>query len=83
MKWNKISKSVNSKETTITYECDALRGITIESRKRHIPHANRAGTWDHTSYFVMKGGEDLCEKWSLADAKEWAENYIRETEGGQ
>lgn len=72
MKWNKISKSVNSEGTTITYECDALQGITIESRKRHIPHANRGGTWDHTSYFVMKDGEET-EKWSLKDAQEYAE----------
>lgn len=77
MKWNKISKLVSSEGTTITYECDALQGITIESRKRHIPHANRAGTWDHTSYFVIKDGKET-EKWSLKDAQEYAERMAED-----
>lgn len=44
----------------------------IESRKRHIPHANRQGTWDYTSYFVLRDGVELVEKHSLKDAKEYA-----------
>ena len=73
MKWNKTEKTVNAEGTTITYECDELPGIKIESRKRHIPHAGgRAGTWDHTSYFVIKDGKET-EKWSLKDAQKYAE----------
>ncbi len=58
MKWNKTEKKVNAEGTTITYECDDLPGIKIESRKRHIPHAN---------------GVELKEKWSLKDAQKYAE----------
>ena len=82
MKWNKISKTTNSEGTTITYKCDALPGITIESRKRHIPHANGVGTWDHTSYFVIKDGKET-EKWSLKDAQEYAERMAENERTGQ
>lgn len=74
MKWNKTEKTVNAEGTTITYECDDLPGIKIESRKRHIPHAGgREGTWDHTTYFVIGDGVELKEKWSLKDAQKYAE----------
>ena len=49
IKWVKIQREVDSNGTTITYSGEGT-GFTIESRKRHIPHANRIGTWDHTSY---------------------------------
>ena len=52
-KWIKINKVVSvSKGTTITYRLEGTP-YTVESRKRPIPHANREGTWDHTSYFVL------------------------------
>ena len=74
-KWEKTGKRVGSEGTTITYFFPGT-GITIESRKRHIPHANRSGTWDHTSYFVLKDGKEISEKYSLKDAKEYAENEV-------
>ena len=74
MKWNKTGKTVNSEGTTITYECEELPGISIESRKKHIAHAGgRPGTWDHTTYFVLKNGKEVVEKWSLKDAQRYAE----------
>lgn len=69
-KWVRTEKRVNSDGTTITYE-NPESIYTIESRKRHIPHANRSGTWDHTSYFVLRDGEEIIEKFSLRDAKEY------------
>ena len=72
MIWKKTGKRINSEGTTITYQAEGT-GITIESRKRHIPHANGNGTWDHTSYFVMAAGKEVTEKYSLKDAKEFAE----------
>lgn len=69
-KWVRTKKRVNSEGTTITYE-NPESIYTIESRKRHIPHANRSGTWDHTSYFVLRDGEEIIEKFSLRDAKEY------------
>lgn len=70
--WVKTGKSVSAEGTTITYQ-GVGTDLSIESRKRHIPHAGRSGTWDHTTYFVLKAGKELKERYSLRDAKEWAE----------
>lgn len=51
--------------------------ISVESRKRPIPHSNGIGTWNLTTYFVVRDGVDVIEKMSLADAKKYAENEIR------
>ncbi len=75
-KWIKTWKKVSKEGTDIRYESSSLPGIAIESRKRHIPHANRSGTWDHTSYFLIKPGGSEKEYWSLKDAKEAAEKLI-------
>lgn len=72
MKWKRMGRIVNAEGTTTTYWAD-IAPYTIESRKRHIPHANGIGTWDHTTYFVLWKGHELVEKWSLADAKKYAE----------
>ena len=76
-KWAKISKSVNKEGTTIRY-CTPGCPVIIESRRRHIPHANgRPGTWDYTSYFVVNPVTNLeHELHSLTDAKDFAEQYI-------
>lgn len=74
MRWERRSKTVNTEGTTIVYACHR-ENLTIESRKRHIPHANREGTWDHTTYWVVLNGEDLKQLYSLTDAKAWAEDY--------
>ena len=74
--WTKTGRTVNSDGTTITYSGEGT-DLTIESRKRHIPHANGNGTWDHTSYFVILGGVELIEKQSLRDAKEYAEGVLK------
>ena len=75
IKWTKMGKTVSQEGTTITYEA-VDHPITIESRKRHIPHANGIGTWDHTSYFVIFLGKEVAEKYSLKDAKEYAEELL-------
>lgn len=75
--WDKIGRNVNAEGTTTTYQ---LRGtqMIVQSRKRHIPHANGVGTWDHTSYFVLWKGHDVKEFMSLTDAKDYAEaEYFR------
>lgn len=72
IRFEKTGKTVNAEGTTIIYSGIGTN-ITIESRKRHIPHANREGTWDHTSYFVLKNGIEIAEKYSLRDAKEMAQ----------
>lgn len=78
MKWIKTGRTENAESTTITYELAGNTSYSIESRKRHIPHTNRSGTWDHTSYFVLKDGQELIEKYSLKDAKEYAMKHIME-----
>ena len=79
MKWIKEGRTVSSEGTTVTYRAEGT-DITIESRKRHIPHANRCGTWDHTSYFVLKAGKELKECHALRDAKEYVETQIEPEE---
>lgn len=71
MRWKKTGKIVNADGTTITYSNG--KGTTIESRKRHIPHANGVGTWDHTTYFVLEDGKEIVQKNTLKDAKEFVE----------
>ena len=78
MIWEKIDRTVNREGTTITYRLKGTE-ILVQSRKRHIPHANGSGTWDHTSYFVLDHGEEIAEKWRLEDAKKYAE-AARETQ---
>ena len=75
---HKVGRKVGMEGTTTIYAAIDTR-ITIESRKRHIPHANGSGTWDHTSYFVLDHGEEIAEKWHLEDAKKYAE-AARETQ---
>ena len=73
MKWVKTgTKIVVGQGTTLTYQLPGTP-YTVESRKRPIPHANRSGSWDHTSYFVLKDGAELVEKHTLRAAKEYAE----------
>lgn len=77
MNWIKTKKISNEEGTTIEYQAAEDPAITIESRKRHIPHAGgRSGTWDHTTYFILIKGEEYVEKYSLADAKKFAEALI-------
>lgn len=76
MIWSLVARCTNSEGTTTTYKLHGT-GITVESRKRHIPHANGIGTWDHTSYWVLSDGVELKEKMRLMDAKEWAEEWVR------
>lgn len=76
MNWIKTGRTVSTEGTTVTYELSGTP-YTVESRKRHIPHAGvRSGTWDHTSYFVLNNGEEVIEKYSLADAKAFAEKEV-------
>lgn len=79
MTWQKTGKIVSGEGTTVEYRPARVKiNISVESRKRHIPHANGVGTWDHTSYFVILNGDDVKEKCSLKDAKEYAEGLINE-----
>ena len=70
--WKKVGKTETENGTTITYESE-LPGVKIESRLRHIPHANGVGTWDHTSYFVVTKDGTAKECWTLMNAKKMAE----------
>ena len=75
LRWEKVGRRVGMEGTTTIYVATDTR-ITIESRKRHIPYAKgswKSGTWEHTSFFVLEAGEELAEKYSLTDAKRFAE----------
>lgn len=77
-KWTRVAKIENSEGRTVVYRLDRAPGplVLVESRLRHIPHSNRGGTWDHTSYFVLMDGKEVAEKWTLKSAKEYAERLI-------
>ena len=77
-RWIKEGRTVSPKGTTITYRLVGTM-YSVESRKRHIPHANRSGSWDHTTFFVLRDGRQLIEKYSLKDAKEFAEQLFDTT----
>lgn len=79
MKWKKISKTINSEGVTILYEA-AGTAFAVESRKRHIPHTNGKGHWDHTTYFVLKNGQEVTERNHLSEAKEYVEKLLEETD---
>lgn len=71
--WEKAGKTVNAEGTTIVYSLTGTEW-TVESRKRHIPHANgNSGTWDFTNYVVLRAGKECISKSTLASAKEFAE----------
>jgi len=75
--WEKIGTTINREGTTITYGTkEHGRTILVQSRKRHIPHANGSGTWDHTTYFVIFKGKEVKELWRLGEAKKWAEENL-------
>ena len=77
-RWIKEGRTVSPRGTTNTYRLVGTM-YSVESRKRQILHANGSGTWLHTSYFVLRDGRQLVEKYSLKDAKEYAEQLFDTT----
>ena len=75
--WVRTGKYVDESGTT-TYYKGVDTPFTIQSRKRHIPHANGVGYWDHTTYWVVKDGVGIKERYSIGDAKEYAEQLLKE-----
>ena len=77
MNWIKTGKTTGPDGTVIFYELEGTE-FWIESRTKHIPHANRIGTWDHTTYVVRKGPDapELAVKNRLRDAKEFVEQFM-------
>lgn len=75
--WEKTGKAVTGEGTTITYTL-AGTPYTVESRKRQIPHASRSGSWEHTTFAVLKGGQQVDTRHTLQDAKEIAEKLAEE-----
>lgn len=78
IKWTKGGKLIRQ-DMTINIYYYGETGYTVESRKKQIPHANgRAGTWEHTTYFVVNDGEDVKEFWTLKDAQAYVMNVVME-----
>lgn len=73
IKWVKEGRIVSAEMTINIYRLVGTQ-YTVQSRKRLIPHAGgRSGGWWHTSYFVLRDGRELIEKYSLKDAKDYVE----------
>lgn len=78
IKWTKGGKLIRQNMTINIYYYGET-GYTVESRKKQIPHANgRAGTWEQTTYFVVKDGEDVKEFWTLKGAQAYVMNVMME-----
>ena len=75
-KWVKAGKTVNAQGMTITYRLEET-DVLVQSRRRHIPHANGSGWWEHTSYWVINKGEEIKEFMRRADAEKYAERLER------
>ena len=78
MKWEKIGRVESAEGVTITYR-GADPQVTIESRKRHVPHAfgsGKSGTYDVTSYHVLVSGVPVHEAVRLVDAIGYAEKMM-------
>ena len=74
--WIKAARTVSPEGTTILYRYTGTP-YCVESRKRHIPHANgRSGTWDYTYYIVIKDGEEVAQMSTLRDAKQFVEQEV-------
>ena len=75
IRWTKTKKVVTGTDTTITYSpVDPSIPLRIESRRRAIPHSNRAGYWMNTTFFLINDGTGAQhEYYTLKDAKEAAE----------
>lgn len=72
--WKQIGRNEDEGGRTIVYASEGCKYL-IESRLRHIPHASRGGTWDSTTYVVVKNGVDLKVFYRLGDAKKYAQDY--------
>lgn len=69
--WQKSGKIIRHDGTYILYENGGP--FQIESRRKQIPHANGSGTWEHTTYVVVKDGKAINGFRTLKDAKAYAE----------
>ena len=75
MKWERTEKHVFADgSTNVVYRVEGCP-VTVESRKRAIPHANGSGFWWHTHYVTIDptGAERVFQK--LQYAKEYAESW--------
>jgi len=71
--WQKTSMTRTADGgSVIRYEAEGCP-CAIESRKRAVPHANRSGSWMHTSYFLLRPDGTELEFWRLRDAQDAAE----------
>lgn len=78
--WKRTGKMIRHDRTVNIYENGGP--YTIESRLVHVPHANgRAGTWDYTSYFVVKDGKDVKSCLTLKHAKAVVEELEEGSDG--
>lgn len=73
VRWLRTGKVVDDEGTTVIYSNEAYPDYTIESRKRHIPHSNWVGTWDHTTYHVLLAGAEVKQMYSVRSCMEWVE----------
>ena len=72
IQWEKSGKWIRDGNTVIGYQ-GVGTDLQILSVKEQIPHANRPGTWEHTTYVVVQGTKMIVKRNTLKDAKAFAE----------
>lgn len=78
IKWTKQSKTTDEDGTRIVYDGEGTDFVII-SDKRHIPHANREGFWDHTIYILHDIVDSRTEVFqTMKEAKAFAEKLLEE-----
>lgn len=76
IRWEKSSKHVKGDGTTVIIYKGCETDLCIMSVKQQIPHANRPGSWAHTTFELYKNGEKIADAHSLTRAKEIAEEEL-------
>lgn len=77
IRWEKVGKTVRGDGTTVIRYGGIGTDYAIESRKEQIPHATRPGSWAHTTYAVIRDGEEVTTRYTLKDAKELVEELSK------
>ena len=79
MIWTKVKKEdLGNGEYNIYWRTPPYTRLTIESRRRMIPHANGEGGWLRTTYWVRYPDGLAKEFIMMCRAKEAAEKYLAE-----
>jgi hypothetical protein len=81
MKWVRALRNVSAANiTTVLYRLEGTT-YTVLYLKRPIPYADGAGAWIRKEYKVLRNGQQIAERYTLKDAKAYAEEQYKKEAG--